>query len=384
MSDHVSIGLLTRVFPASLVDSVVEECGRKERRHRLLPARLATYFTLALALFPKDSYEDVILNLTAGLEWESGWARRWRPPSKGALFFARARLDEQVLKTLFAKVAAPFGRERVAGLVLTAVDGTVLDVADTRLNEECFGRPRAKEGARAAFPQVRVLALAECSTHAIVDAEIGPLECGEQRLAGPLADRFDPSLLVLFDRGFFSYDLWKRAAATGAGLCFRMKSSHVLPVVEELADGSYRSKIYPSPKARRADADGIDVRVVEYTVGAGDEATAYRLATTLLDPAQATAGRLAEAYHRRWDIETAFDEIKTHQGGPSLVLRSKSPQLVRQEVWAFLCVHYAIRWLIADALPDDIPPRRGSFTAALREAVRSVQAAPGFSPLGAG
>lgn len=384
MSDHVSIGLLTRVFSPGLVDLVVEECGRKERRQRLLPARLATYFTLALALFAKDSYPDVIRNLVAGLEWESGWAAAWRPPTKGALFFARERLGEEVVKRLFARAARPFGAERLAGLVPVAVDGTVLDMADTPANDKFFGRPGSRDGTRAAFPQVRVLGLAECSTRAVVDAEIGPLADSEQKLAGLLAGRFEESMLVLFDRGFFSYDLWAKAAATGASLCFRMKSSHLLPVVEELADGSYRSRIYPSPKDRRHDCRGIDVRVVEYTVGSGAQATAYRLATTILDPGRADAAALAGAYRRRWQIEEAFDEIKTHQGGPQLVLRSKSPELVRQEVWAFLCVHHAIRWLIADALPPDTPVERASFTAALREAARSVGAAPGFSPLGPG
>jgi hypothetical protein len=261
------------------------------------------------------------------------------------------------------------------------VDGTVLDVPDTAANAGFFGRPPAKAGSVSAFPQARVLALADCVTGAIFAAADGPLAAGEQSMLPGLQGTLGPGTLLLADRGIFSFALWAAASETGAHLCWRMKKNSVLPVLAELPDGSYLSEVYATPKARRNGGSPIRVRVVEYTVGDGAEP--FRLATSLLDPEAAPAADLAAAYRRRWRIEAAFDELKTHQGGPSLVLRSKSPTLVRQEIWAFLCVHLAIRRIMADAAwAAGRDPTEASFTTTLRSARRTVTTCPGFSPLG--
>ena len=377
----MSLGVVTRVFPAELVDQVVAECGRREARSRLLPARLTTYFVLGLALFSSDSYDEVIRQVTSGLEWESGWSQSWTPPNKSALWQARERLGPQVTAKLFDQVAKPLRiGARVGGLIPVAVDGTVLDIPDQPGNQAEFGRPPAKAGAISAYPQIRVLALGECGTHAMFAVALSGLDKGEQTLLPQLWDALDPGMLMLADRGFFSYDLWRQGLETKAELCWRMKANSVLPVVAELDDGSYLSAIYPDPAARRHHRDPIPVRVVEYRV----DQSRFRLITSILDPALASAGDLANAYHTRWEIESSFDELKTHQGHPSLVLRSKSPDLVRQEVMAYLCVHYAIRWLMAQASPDTATLERASFTATLRSARRSVTTHPGFSPLNPG
>jgi hypothetical protein len=388
LSDHISIGVLTRVFPPGLVDRVVAEAGRTEQRQRLLPARVVVYYVLGLALFSHSSYEEVMRMLVDGLSWQSGWRRRWQVPTKAALFQARRRLGHEPLRALFEQVAVPLAGPGTAGAFyrewrLMSIDGTCLDVADTAANADAFGRPGSGRGA-GAFPQVRVVGLAECGTHALVSAAIGPQSDGEQTLAGGVLERLAPGMLCLADRGFLSFALWQRARATGAELLWRTKSNHVLPDLERHADGSYRSAIYANQPDQRRGRDPVAVRVVEYRIEdaarpAND--TRYRLMTTILDPERAPADELAPLYAQRWEFESALDELKVHQRGPRLVLRSKMPDGVRQEAYAYLCVHYAIRWLMhAVAVEAGHDPDRLSFTRTLRAARRTTASHAGFSP----
>ena len=396
LSDHISLGVLTRVFAPEVVDRVLAQSGRVEQRRRLLPARVVVYYVMGLALFSQSSYEEVMRMLVTGHAWSSGWAQEWTVPSKAALFKARARLGFEPLRDLFAQVAgpmaAPAGPGFYRGWRVLSMDGTTLDVADTPANEAEFGRPASGRGEGVgAFPQVRVLALAECRTHAIIDAAVGACRQGEQTLAVSVLGSLTPQTLLLADRGFFSYPLWSAAAATGSDLLWRMKSNAVLPVAHRHADGSFASHIYPSTKDRRHGTDALAVRVIEYTMTPSDgdsddpetdtEPLTYRLATTLTDPDQAPAAELAELYSQRWEIESAFDELKTHQRSPRIVLRSKLPDGVRQEVYGYLCVHYAIRWLMHSvASESDTDPDRLSFTRTLRAARRTIVSHPGFSP----
>ena len=400
LSDHISIGVLTRVFPPEVVDEVLAQCGRLERRHRLLPARVVVYYVLGLALFSSSSYEEVMRMLVSGHSWASGWAQDWTVPSKAALFQARKRLGAKPLQELYSRVAKPLASIDVPGDFyrswhLVSMDGLCLDLPDTDANVERFGRPPSSrgDGRGGAFPQVRVLGLAECGSHAIVDAAIGPYSTGEQTLAEEILRSLRANMLLLADRGFFSYTLWDKAAATGADLLWRLKSNAVLPIEKRYADGSFASHIYPGTKARRNDTDGIAVRVIEYNLTtsiAGDadqgaepdaDGLTYRLLTTITDPEAAPAAELAELYSQRWEIETAFGELKTHQRGPRVVLRSKLADGVLQEVYGYLCVHYAIRWLMHTAAIDSgKDPDRLSFTRSLRAARRTTASHPGFSP----
>ena len=195
LSDHISIGVLTRVFPPDLVDAVVAEVERGERRVRLLPARVVVYYVLAMALFSDASYEEVMRQLVEGLSWASGWERAWEVPSKAAIFRARQRLGSEPLGLLFDAVAKPLGSVCTRGafwrdLRLMSLDGTTLDVADTQANAEAFGRPGSsrREGG-GAFPQLRLVGLAECGTHAITSAALGPYETSENELADELLGR---------------------------------------------------------------------------------------------------------------------------------------------------------------------------------------------------
>jgi Insertion element 4 transposase N-terminal/Transposase DDE domain len=389
LSDLVSVGVLTRVFPPELVDEVIAEVGRTEQRHRSLPARVMAYFSIGMALYSEGSYEDVLSQLTDGLSWASGWRETYSPPSKSAIFQARARLGSVPLAALFERVARPIGTEAtpgvwLAGRRLVAVDGTCLDVADTAANAAHFGRPGVNKGEQAAFPQARVVALAECGTHAVFAAEIGKYSQSEARLSEPLLDRLEPGMLLLADRGFFSYALWRKAVATGADLLWRARTDKNGPKpthVEDLPDGSWLAHLRGTTPAAVRGEEPMLVRVIDYTIEDGREnPTSYRLFTTLLEPAEVAAVDLAAAYTQRWEIELAFDELKTHQRGPRTVLRSKSPDLVLQEIWGHLCCHYAIRTLMTQAAAHSgHDPDRVSFVAALR-ITRQTIAHPGAFP----
>ena len=394
LADLVSVGVLTRVFPPDLVDEVIAEVGRTEQRNRSLPARVMAYFSIGMALYSEGSYEDVLSQLTDGLSWASGWEEKHPPPSKSAIFQARQRLGAEPLAALFARVARPIGTQDMpgvwlAGRRLVAVDGTCLDVADTPVNAEHFGRPGVAKGEAAAFPQARVVALAECGTHAIFAAKIGVYAKSEASLTGKLMDQLEPGMLLTADRGIFSYALWRRAIGTGADLLWRVRTDRGGPTpihLEDLPDGSWLGHLQQTHSAAARAAAPMLVRVVDYTIDDAnnqgrDNSTSYRLFTTLLDPAEATATDLAAAYAERWEIEIAFDELKTHQRGPRIVLRSKSPDLVLQEIWGHLCCHYAIRTLMAHAaLHAGRDPDRVSFVAALRITRQSIAHQGDFSP----
>jgi hypothetical protein len=391
LSDHISIGVLTRVFPPELVDAVVAEAGRAERRQRLLPARVVVYYVLAMALFAQASYEEVMRQLVEGLAWESGWQRSWAVPSKAAIFRARQRLGSEPLELLFGAVAEPLGGESTRGafyrgLRLMSLDGTCLDVADTPHNAREFGRPgSARRQGGGAFPQLRLVALSESGTHAITDAAMGGYEkTSENALADQLIGSLGPGQLCLADRGFYSFERFQAARETGAQLLWRVKSNMLLPRERTLADGSYLTRVYANQADQRAERDGAQVRVIEYRIddpGVPQAQERYRLLSTILECEAAPATELAALYGERWELEGTLDELKTHQRGPRVVLRSKHPDGVYQEAYGYLCTHYAIRRLMHDAaLRADLDPDRLSFTRSLRAARRSTRSHPGFSP----
>jgi hypothetical protein len=309
-------------------------------------------------------------------------------PSKSAIFQARDRLGFEPVKALFERVAVPLATEStpgawLAGRRMVAIDGTTFDVADTVVNDEFFGRPGTAKGERSAFPQARMVALAECGTHVIFDAEIGPYTVSEATLSRLLVDRLSPGMVLLADRGFTGFALWQQAAATGADLLWRAKTNVTPRQIEVLADGSWLGEMRLNNT--KSDTEAIVVRVVDYHVddGRGTATGPFRLFTTMLDPDEVTATDLAAAYAQRWEIESAFDELKTHQRGARTVLRSKSPPLVLQEIWGHLCCHYAIRTLMFEAAnQSSVDPDRVSFVTALRISRRSLSQARGFPPSG--
>jgi len=248
-----------------------------------------------------------------------------------------------------------------------------------------FGRPGTGRGQGVgAFPQLRMVALAESGTHAICDAALGPYSRSERELADGLIDGLGAGMLCLADRGFYSFERFQKARATGAQLLWRVASHMLLPREQQLADGSYLTRIYKHQADQRAKRAGVRVRVIEYRLDdpvLAEEEQRYRLLSTILDPDQAPAGELAALYPQRWELESALDELKTHQRGPRVVLRSKHPDGVYQEAYGHLCTHYAIRRVMHDAaLQADLVPHRLSFIRSLRAARRTARTQPGFSP----
>ena len=386
MSDLVSLGVLTRVFPPEVVDRVIAACGRTEQRRRSLPARSMAYFAMGMAMHSDGSYEDVLALISDGLAWVERSDTSGRLANKAAISHARDRLGPEPMAALFAEIAQPLAEPGtpgcfVAGRRLVAIDGTCLDLADSPVNDAFFGRPGVMKGERSAFPQARVVALAECGTHAMFDAVVGPYTASENALAHELLAKLTPGMCCLADRGFYSFEAWQQAASTGADLLWRVKDNLKLEATKDLADGSFLAEVFDSVKDRQR-RDPVTVRVIEYSVVDGRDPTGpFRLITTILDPEEAPALDLAGAYTERWEIETSFDELKTHQRGPRSVLRSRSPELVFQEIWGHLCCHYAIRTLMFDAAREaGRDPDRVSFVAALRISRRSIAQQGAFPP----
>ncbi len=360
LSDHLALGVLTRVFTPEVVDEVLIERGRVERRNRLLPARVVVYYVLALALFPSCSYEDVMRKLVSGLEWASIWPHQSTIPTKAALFQARKRLGSEPLRAVYEKVAVPLSEARVPGSSyrswrLMSIHESTMDAPASNANIEHFGRPPSfRDGRGGTFPRVRVLGLVECGSHAIVDVALGTCEHRVQALAESVVRSLRPGMLLLADRAFFGDRLWDLCWSSGADLLWRMPSDSVLPVEKRYPDGSFASHVYPGTRTRHDDIDGIAVRVIKVagTTADADEERIHRLLTTITDPETAPANELARLYAQRQEIETAFDRLETDQHGRGGVLRSKTPDGVIQEVYGHLCVHYAICSLMRSAATD--------------------------------
>jgi hypothetical protein len=405
LPDRVALGVLTRLITRELVEDVIADTGRKEQRKRLLPARVTVYFVLALALFYADPYEEVMRKLVQGLSWLAIWKRDWQVPTASALAQARQRLGAEPLRELYGRVAVPCAMRSTAGAWLAgrrlmAIDGVELDAADTPANAAYFGYSSGKGGSTGPFPKVLVVALAECGTHAITAVETAGGDTSENPLAQALAaapGNLGPDMLVMADRGMYSYELCSAITAAGADFALRAPARLQLPVLAWLPDGSYLSRIVsprvkgtPSNRAKLAagvitlaDLPGIPVRVVDYDVpGRGEKNEIFTIITSVTDHQDLPAPDLAAAYHQRWEIELAFGEIETRQRGPAVILRSRAPDLVLQELYGLLITHYAIRKLMTEAADQaELDPDRLSFTRTLNIIRRQVTAQAAFSPL---
>jgi hypothetical protein len=389
LSDHISLGVIARTFPLEEVRHVLAATGKASERERDLPAHVMVYHVIALALYMSASTREVLRCLLEGLRWLWG-AEAVRVAGKSGISQARTRLGEAPLRQLCERVVRPIATPATKGAWyrawrLVSLDGSCLDVADTAANGVAFGRPGASRG-ESAFPQLRFVALVENGTHVLFGTRLGGFEAGETSLARDALPALRPGMLCLADRPFFGHALWQEAAATGADLLWRVKRNLRLPRETVLGDGSYLTTVYPGEKSRRHRAEGVRVRVIEYRLeGIADAEPLYRLVTTILDSAQAPATDLAALYHERWEIEGALDELKTHLRGAGVVLRSKTPELVRQEFWGLLLAHFAVRGLMHEAaLRAGEDPDRLSFLHAVRVVRRKLPLFAALSPLGPG
>jgi hypothetical protein len=385
LSDHISLGVIARAVPPARVRQVLAETGRAGERERDLPAPAMVYYAIALALYMGSSTREVLRCLLEGLRWLWG-AEAVKIAGKSGISQARSRLGEAPLRRLYEDLVQPVATRASKGAWyrgwrLASLDGTCLDVADTEENRAEFGAPGASRG-ESAFPQLRLVALVENGTHVLFGARLGRYAEGEATLAQAVLGALRPGMLCLADRQFFGHALWRRAAATGADLLWRVKGNLRLPRGTVLPDGSYLTTIYPSEADRRHRTAGLQVRVVEYRLeGIADAEPLYRVVTTMLDPQRAPAAELAALYHERWEVEVALAELKTQLRGARVVLRSKTPELVRQEVWGLLLAHFAVRGLMHEAaLQADEDPDRLSFSHAVRVVRRKIPHFAALSP----
>jgi hypothetical protein len=406
LTDWISLGVLASSVPRDVVDDAVAVTGKGARRAGgKLPPHVMVYFVMALALFADDDYEEVAARLAEALRGWGAADQAW-DPTPGGITQARQRLGPEPMAEVFSQVAVPVADLDTIGAFLgpwrlMSVDGMEWDVPDTGRNRASFGSSGTGGDDQAAFPKIRVVTVSECGSHAPVLAAMGPAAAkgsGEQSLARELYPDLEEDWLLIADRNFYNWKDWCAAAGTGAELLWRVKSSLLLPVLELLPDGSYRSVLI-NPKitgnkrealieaARRCEDLDQDrarhVRVVEYEVpdrdGDGqDELIA--LVTTITGYRQATAAVLAQAYHERWEHEGGNAQLKTYLRGPGKVLRSGSPGLVEQEIWGYLLTHYAISAVTcAAATAAGIDPDRVKFKRTVRILRRRV-ADPAFPP----
>ena len=378
ITDYISLGVIAKFFPAEKVREILRETQRTSIRERDLPAHVVVYYVIALALYMRSSYREVLRCLLEGVQWLLDPSITVKVAGKSGISQARSRLGAEPLKRLYAATVTPIAGRRTKGAWyrhwrLISLDGSTLDTADTVDNEKAFGRPGASRGS-SAFPQIRFVALLENGTHVLWAARMDRYATDEITLAQDVVPALGPAMLCLADRFFPSYELWQKAAQTGADLLWRTRRNARLDLDRRLSDGSYLSRIYASTSDRRNQRKGIVVRVIDYRLNNVEGAEpVYRLITTILDPTQAPAKELAALYRERWEIETALDERKTHLRGAQIVLRSKTPELVKQEFWGLLMAHYAIRGLMHEAaLKADEVPGRLSFLHSVRVVQRRM------------
>ena len=386
ISDYVTLGVLATTVTGELVDAVLAATGRESQRQRQLPARFVVYYVMALALYAQASYGEVLRCLLEGVRWLRLGGADVALASKSAITRARIRLGAAPLKELFTRVARPFAGPDLPGAWfhgrrVVSLDGTTIDLPDTPELAEHFGRPGASRGT-SSFPQLRLLTLTETGTHAIWALAMGRYDTSEVRLAPELLQQLRPGMLCLADRAFVGFELWRTAAASGADLLWRARANQILPCRKRLADGSYLSCLYASPKQRRHDDGGLVVRVIDYRLdGVPDAEPLYRLITTLLEPDTAAAAELAALYHERWESEGTFAELKVALPGKRLLLRSRLADLVEQELYGLVLVHLALRRLMADASSKaGVDPDTLSFLHTVRIVRRQVPFHAAFSP----
>src|SRR5437868_7531404 len=378
ITDYISLGVIAKFFPIEKIREILQETKRASVRERDLPAHIVVYYVIAPALYMRSSYREVLRCLLEGVQWLLEPSAGIKVAGKSGISQARSRLGAEPVKRLYAAVVGPIAEQRTRGAWyrqwrLVSLDGSTLDVADTAENEQAFGRPGVSRGS-SAYPKIRFVGLLETGTHILWAARMDKYKTDEITLAAAVVPALRQGMLCLADRFFPAYRLWQKAAQTGADLLWRVRKNARLEVDKRLVDGSYLSRIYRSTSDRRNRREAVVVRVIEYRLKdvPGAESV-YRLITTILDSKRAPAKELAALYHERWEIETALDELKTHLRGAQIVLRSKTPELVKQEFFGLLMAHFAIRGLMHEAaLKADEDPDRLSFLHAVRVVQRRM------------
>ncbi|WP_089107447.1 IS4 family transposase [Streptomyces hyaluromycini] len=365
------LGELTQIVPFEMVDEVLAECGTAQQRLRKLPARVGVYLLLAAALFEECGYPAVWSKLTGAL----GSLPLPKITATG-LWHSRCRLGVRPLRALFDLLRGPASAIRTAGtrwagLLVVAIDGTYLDVADDPDVRARLGKGSNQYTAASGYPQVLLVGLVACGTRAVIDAVFGPRKPGEPVLGRRLLRSLHAGMVVLLDRGFATNAFLQASADTGADFLARISAARKPPVLHRFDDGSFLSRIGTA-----------EVRIIECEItiatSAGRTTGVYRLATTLLDPRRYPAFELVRLYHERWEVESAYFAVKQSMLGRR-VLRARTLPGIAQEIYALLTVYQVIRIAIADAA-STVPgadPDRASFSVALQTARDQVIQATG-------
>jgi len=307
ITDYISLGVIAKAFPLTAIHSVLAKTKKASVRQRDLPAHVVIYYVIALALYMRSSYREVLRCLLEGIQWLRDPSVNLKVAGKSGISQARTRLSWEPLGQLHDQLVQPIAVQGTKGAWyrqwrLVSLDGSTLDVADEQSNEEVFGRPGASRGS-SAYPQIRFVSLVENGTHVLFGSKMDAYAAGETTLAKAVLPRLRRGMLCLADRNFFGFALWKQAQATGAELLWRVKKNMRLACEKRLSDGSYLSRIYPSERDWRHKSNGIVVRVLDYRLdGVAGAEPIYRLVTTILDPEKAPARELAALYHERWEI----------------------------------------------------------------------------------
>lgn len=367
-TDAIALEALEQVMPLAMIQAVAADADVPTERRRKLPADVTLLLCVAMSLFTQEALRVVLHNLVHGLRLF------WPDPeialaSKSAISQARYRLGARPVVGLFHRLCRPLATAQTPGAVrfglrLMALDGTVEDVPDSPANARAFGRHHSDRGV-SAFPQVQGVYLSECGTHAVIDAGFWPCHTSERVGAFRLLRSVGAGMLLLLDRGFYSFEMIERTRARGAHVLVRVPASVTLRVRWRLPDGSYWAYISPVDPKRRNRGDHLLVRVVVYTLTdparPGYRET-HRLVTTLLNAQEAPALEVVCAYHDRWEVELTIDEIDTHQRLVQQPLRSQRPVGVIQELYGLLVAHYAVRAIMADAAAQaEVAPTSLSF-----------------------
>src|SRR5580692_4409561 len=292
ITDYISLGVIAKFFPTEKIHEVLEQTKRTSVRERDLPAHVVVYYVIALALYMRSSYREVLGCLLEGVQWLLDPSISVKVAGKSGISQARSRLGAEPMRRLHEQIVRPIATRATRGAWfkhwhLVSLDGSTLDVADEPANVAAFGRPAASRG-DSAFPQIRFVSLVENGTHVLFASQMADDATGEISLAKQVLAKLRPGMLCLADRYFFGFELWTLAQASGADLLWRLRKNMRLTREEPLADGSYLSHIYPSEPDWRHKTNGVKVRVIDYRLDevAGAEPI-YRLITTILDPQQA-------------------------------------------------------------------------------------------------
>jgi hypothetical protein len=377
LTSCIAVCEIFRAIPSERIEQALRTIDRSKHRMGKFPDHLVVYFVIFMGLFMEHSYLQIFELLQNTLSWLSGFGSELHDLSDTAVSKARRRIGFEPMRELFELTSAPVLEPGAPGTFLgeyrlCLLDGTVIDVADTPENQ-ILGKRKNQNG-EGAYPQLRLVALMDYATRVVVDLEIASMVGnGEVPLAEALAARLASKLLIVADRNFPGTDLCRAIVGKGSDFLFRVKSSLKLKPIKQFADGSYTAFV------SEARAEPLLVRVFEYTLEGSSER--YKMITSLMDAERISALDLAGLYPHRWAAETIFGDIKSVLKTRKVLLRSKSPATVAQEIYGLFLAYNVVRAFMHEAAKQGgVPPSHLSFRHSLNILKFNLPKVGDFSP----